>query len=140
MNLPKSFPAPADPQLLALSERHSWISLENLPEVEAWINLQQDELHSLITATELQAGVYFQMQPEGEVFLYTNQDGDISLELSLTAEWLQALLAAIYPQAKHLGRIWHFPADCLVTLIWGLNSLILHSQLVIRKSKREARV
>lgn len=137
MNSPKSFPSPADPQLLALGERHLWITLENLNEVEAWIQLQQDELQSLTTGKELQPGIYLQMQPEGEIYLHTNQEGEVRIELSESASWLEALLPAIYPSAQHQGRIWYFPADCLTMLIWGLNGLITSSQFVSRKSKRD---
>ncbi len=138
MNSPKSFAAPTDPRLIALSERYPWINLENLLEVEAWIQLQQDELQLLATGKEIQPGINFAVQPEGEVYLYTNQEGEITIELSDSATWLEALLPAIHKNARHVGRIWHFPADTLVALIWGLNPLISASQLVSRKSKRLA--
>lgn len=138
MNSPKSFPSPSDPQLIALGERHSWLALESLHEVDAWIQLQQDEMQALLSGKEIQPGLVFTIQPEGEVYLYTNQAGEITLELSEAALWLEALLTVIDNTAIHQGRIWYFPAERLVNLIWGMNALVLSSQFVCRRSKRVA--
>jgi hypothetical protein len=121
-----------------------WIALESREEIEAWIarldrELQQHE-RERIRHTEdgvvqrehaRSHGVRLFLQHGGNLRLHTNPDGDILLEVSRDADWVAPLIAAATGISGPRGSAWLLPAERLVELITGLNSLVEAEQLVV---------
>ncbi|MFZ6754998.1 hypothetical protein ACO0KY_16630 [Undibacterium sp. Dicai25W] len=120
-----------------LLREHAWVSLENVNDVEAWLDLHDRELQQ-ITGKNPQAGygVCFHLLHGGEIYLHTNSDGDILLDVTPDAAWAEPVLTAVTRVALPRGQIWLVPGQVLVQLILGLNSLIAGSRLVLQHAYR----
>ena len=70
------------------------------------------------------------------MFLHTNGEGDIMLDVTPEAEWVTPLLTAVTGHPAPAGQIWALPAEVLTQLIFGLNSLIGSSRLVLQHDFR----
>lgn len=119
----------------------TWLTLQNELEAEAWLQLQNHELHEQLIAAKLfpqslslnqGQGIAFQLVHGGEIICHTNSDGDILLDVSEDADWCNPVISACTGVVKPAGRIWLLPADVLIQLVLGLNSLIAASCLVIQ--------
>jgi hypothetical protein len=120
---------------------HSWNILENALEIEAWLQLNNDELQQKIIGEKSSPyafpmnqgqGICFQLTHGGEIYCHTNGDGDIILDLSEEALWCSPVITACTQITAPRGRIWILPGDVLIQLILGLNSLISRSRLVLK--------
>lgn len=115
-----------------LSE-HPWTPLTSVLEVESWMELYNRELQEAIgTAHSVGQGICFSLLHGGEVYLHTNQDGDVMLDVTSEAAWVIPLITAVTSQSAPRGQYWMLPGHVLVQLIFGLNSLIASSRLVLR--------
>lgn len=113
--------------------RIPWQVLENLHEAEAWLDLYNRELQQELGQRVSQGqGVCFQLIHGGEIYLHTNSDGDILLDVQPEAGWIEPVLTALSGQAPPRGQYWLLPADLLIQLLMGLNSLIESSRLVLQ--------
>lgn len=111
---------------------HPWLALLGPQEVEAWMDLQSRELQQVLGQKHTQGqGICFTLQHGGELYLHTNSDGDILLDLTPEAAWVLPVISAVTQQPPPRGQIWLLPAHVLIQLILGLNSLIASSRLVL---------
>ncbi|HEY4072716.1 MAG TPA: hypothetical protein VGM52_06405 [Herbaspirillum sp.] len=114
-----------------------WIVLRDTYDVEAWIANYNWELQAAIVNPKLGGyGICFYLSEGGEVFLHTNGEGDIVLDVTPEAEWVTPLLTAVTGHPAPAGQIWALPAEVLTQLIFGLNSLIGNSRLVLQHDFR----
>ena len=127
-------PAANNQQLL---RDHQWVSLESTNDAEAWLDLHDRELQQLLGTQVSQGhGVCFSLLHGGEVYVHTNGDGDILLDVTPEAAWVQPVLTALTRMAAPRGQIWLIRGQILLQLILGLNSLIASSRLVLRHDYR----
>lgn len=116
---------------------HAWISLETIQEVEAWMDLNDRELQQLIgNKASVGHGICFSLLHGGEIYLHTNSDGDILLDVMPDAEWIAPVISATTNVPPPRGQIWILPQHVLLQLILGLNSLVASSRLVLRHEFR----
>ncbi|MFZ6848855.1 hypothetical protein [Undibacterium sp. RuRC25W] len=135
------FPADEASGSVSLTEHlmrdHTWVSLDNVNDVEAWLDLHDRELQQLIGKNpQAGYGVCFNLLHGGEIYLHTNSDGDILLDVTPDAAWVQPVLTAVTRVAPPRGQIWLVQGQVLVQLILGLNSLIASSRLVLQHAFR----
>jgi len=114
-----------------------WVSLESVNDVEAWLDLYDRELQQLVGKNpQAGYGVCFTLLHGGEVYLHTNSDGDILLDVTPDAAWVTPVLTAVTQVSPPRGQIWLVPGQVLMQLILGLNSLIATSRLVVQHEYR----
>lgn len=120
---------------------HPWISLETIQDVEAWMDLNNRELQEMLDPKLVQygtqgQGICFSLTYGGELYLHTNSEGDVLLDLTAEAEWVAPVISATTQLAAPRGQIWVLPQHALLQLILGLNSLIASSHLVLKHEYR----
>lgn len=116
---------------------HPWVALETIPEVEGWMELNNHELAQIIgNKPSYGQGICFTLVHGGELYLHTNADGDVLLDVTPEATWVAPLLEAVTQVRPPRGQIWILPQHVLLQLILGLNTLIASSRLVIRHEFR----
>ena len=109
-----------------------WIVLADTDDVDAWIANYNRSLQAAIVDTKQQGyGICFHLNEGGEIFLHTDGEGNIALDVTPEAGWVAPLLAAATGCSAPLGQIWQLPGEVLMQLIFGLNSLIGASRLVL---------
>jgi hypothetical protein len=118
------------------SPDHAWVSLESPQDVEAWMDLHDRELKKLLDhqpgSIGNGCGACFSLIHGGEIFMHTNSDGDILLDVTPEAQWVSPVICACTGAQAARGQIWILPQHVLIELILGLNSLIASSKLVLR--------
>ncbi len=108
-----------------------WIEMQSPAEVEGWIEEHNRSLQEHIRPNETGYGVCFTLSEGGEIFLHTSSDGAIVLDVTEEAQWVAPLIsAATRTEAPHTS-LWVLPDDKLIQLIFGLNSLIASTILVV---------
>lgn len=118
--------------LSSQNENTPWLELVSVQEVEAWLAFQNQELARLLeNKTSVGQGLCFQLKLGGEIFCHTNQEGEILLELSDEDLWCIPVISKATTCPPPRGRLWQLPNDVLIQLVFGLNSLILSSRLVL---------
>ncbi|MCU6434392.1 hypothetical protein LPB67_11470 [Undibacterium sp. Jales W-56] len=119
---------------------HPWVSLETPQDVEGWMDLQNRELQEAITklpgnsqqyGQSLGQGIAFRLALGGELFIHTNSDGEVLLDVTPEAAWAIPVISAVTQADVPRGQVWILPAHVLTQLILGLNSLIASSWLVL---------
>lgn len=116
---------------------HPWVSLETIQDVEAWMDLNDRELQQLIgNKPSVGHGICFSLVHGGEIYLHTNSDGDILLDVTPEAEWSAPVISATTQVVPPRGQIWILPQHVLLQLILGLNTLVASSRLVARHEFR----
>ncbi len=119
---------------------HPWISLESGPDVEAWMDLQHRELQQALGSKPVSGqGICLTFLHGGELYLHTNSDGDVLMDLTPEAEWVTPVLSAVTGQMPPRGQLWCLPGHVLIQLILGLNSLVASSRLVLQHHYKGAR-
>ena len=114
-----------------------WIVLADTSDVEAWIANYNRSLQAAIVDPKLQGyGICFHLNEGGEIFLHTDGEGNIVLDVTPEAAWVAPLLTAATGCPAPAGQIWQLPAEVLTQLIFGLNSLIGASRLVLHHDFR----
>lgn len=114
-----------------------WQPLEDWNEAEAWLDLYNRELQQALEGRQSEGqGVCFTLVHGGELYLHTNGDGDILLDVTPEAAWVQPVLTAVTRQNAPAGQIWLVAGDQLMPLLMGLNSLIASTRLVLAHSYR----
>jgi len=110
---------------------YPWVSLETPQDVEGWMDLQNRELQELMTAAGITTqqyaqgqGIVLHLSLGGDIFVHTNSDGDVLLDVSEEASWAIPVISAVGQVAPPRGQVWVLPAHVLTQLILGLNSLI----------------
>ena len=114
-----------------LQER-PWVLLNSTDDVEAWIERHNRDLQSAVTKKYSAGhGICFHLQAGGEIYLQTNGDGDILLDVTPDAAWVGPLITAASGVEDPQTQFWGLPGDRLVALMVGLNVLIAGSQIVL---------
>lgn len=120
-----------------VTQEHPWIALESPIQVEAWMELNNQELQKLIGQRATQGqGICFILSLGGEIYFHTNSDGDILLDVNEDAQWVNPIITACSQVAAPRGQIWCLPQHSLIALIMGLNPLIASSRLVTHHAFR----
>lgn len=121
-----------------------WIVLQNVHEVETWIETYNRELQAVVWRNKLNAvnagqGICFALELGGEIYLHTTGEGQILLDVTEDASWANPVLSAATGTAVPPGTVWVLPPDTLTQLILGLSGLIATSQFVLKHEYRLAR-
>ncbi len=125
---------PLDPDQAAAAPRFRacpWTDLRSPHDVELWIDEHNRSLQEHIGKHETGYGVCFTLTEGGDIFLQTNGDGAIILDVSAEADWVAPLISAASGCAAPSGSLWILPDDKLIELIIGLSSLVATSTLVV---------
>lgn len=118
--------------ITAQPPQRPWIALDGTYDVEAWIANYNRDLQAAATDPRLGGyGICFYLGEGGAIFLHTTGEGDVLLDVTPEAEWVTPLLIAATGHPAPAGRIWMLPAEVLTQLIYGLNSLIGSTRLVL---------
>jgi hypothetical protein len=108
-----------------------WIVLKTTYDVEAWIDSYNRELQrSMEKSNTAGYGICFRLTEGGEIFMHTNTEGDVLLDVTPDAEWIAPLITAATRVEAPRSQIWALPGHTLTQLILGLSSLIESSRLV----------
>lgn len=118
-----------------------WIVLQNVQEVEAWIDTYNRELQAVVFRHKMNTvnagqGICFTLELGGEIYLHTTPEGQILLDVSEEAAWAAPVISAAANVAAPAGSVWVLPPDTLTQLILGLSGLIATSQFVLRHEYR----
>ncbi|MBY0572453.1 MAG: hypothetical protein K2P84_02130 [Undibacterium sp.] len=116
---------------------HDWIMLETPAEFEGWIEFNNQELQNLIKdQNTVGQGICLNLALGGTIYLHTNSDGDLLLDVSTEASWVSPVISACTGISAPRGQIWLLPGHVNVPLLMGLNSLIASSSLVLKHQFR----
>lgn len=108
-----------------------WSDLATIAEVELWIAQYDQTLQQHVgKAPAAGQGVCFQLAAGGVIYLHTNGDGDIILDLEPDAAWVIPVIIAATRVLAPPSRLWVLPGDVLIPLIFGLNPLIASARVV----------
>jgi hypothetical protein len=110
-----------------------WIVLNNTYDVEAWIDSYNRDLQrSVENRYATGYGICFRLAEGGEIYLQTDQEGDVLLDVTPEAEWVAPLITAATRIEAPASRIWALPGHTLTQLVLGLSSLIATTRIVTR--------
>lgn len=116
---------------------HPWIVLETPAEIEGWMELNNQELQKLIgNKVSEGCGICLCLMHGGEIYVHTNSDGDIVLDVTEEATWVAPVISACTQVNAPRGQIWLLPQHVLIGLLMGLNPLISTSRLVLKHAYR----
>jgi hypothetical protein len=121
-----------------------WIVLQNVHEVETWIETYNRELQAVVWRHKLNAvnagqGICFALELGGEIYLHTTAEGQILLDVTEEASWVNPVVNAATGVPPPAGSYWVLPFDTLTQLILGLSGLIATSQFVLSHEYRLGR-
>lgn len=120
--------------------KHGWIVMSSPMELEAWMEINNQELQSALgSKPAVGYGVCFTLLHGGDVFFHTNSDGDVLLDVTPEASWVVPVIAACTKATVPSGQIWCLPHHDLIPVLWGLNTLIDSSCLVLQHHYRIVR-
>lgn len=112
-----------------------WIVLQTTHDIEAWMdNLNRDLQQFEHKANASGYGICFSLEEGGEIFVHTTSEGDVLLDVTSDAEWVAPVITAVTGVAAPRSQIWALPADTLTQLVFGLNSLIASTRIVLDHS------
>ena len=99
------------------------------------MDLQNRELQEAIGTVSTHSissgqGIALRLTLGGDVFIHTNSDGDVLLDVTPEADWVIPVISAVTQISTPRGQVWILPAHVLTQLLLGLNSLIASSWLV----------
>jgi hypothetical protein len=114
----------------------SWLVLESITEIEAWIdNYNRELLEYMDKSNASGCGARFALEHGGHIYLHTTGEA-ILLDVTPEAQWVVPVItAATGVEAPH-SQIWALPPDKLTELILGLNTLIASTRLVTQHAYR----
>jgi hypothetical protein len=113
------------------SER-PWIVLTTSYDVEAWIDSYNRDLQRAIEKTNATGyGICFRLAEGGEIFMHTDSEGDVLLDVTPEAEWVAPLITAATRVDAPRSQIWALPGHTLTQLVLGLSMLIASTRIVL---------
>jgi hypothetical protein len=119
-----------------LAER-PWIALTTTYDLEAWIDSYNRDLRRAVTNVNVPGyGICFRLAQGGDIYLHTDGEGTILLDVTEEAEWVSPLITAATGVDEPSGRIWMLPGDRLTQLVMGLSPLIITTRIVLRHDFR----
>lgn len=108
-----------------------WIPLQSTFDVEAWIDNYNYDLRRTIEAKNpVGQGICFLLEHGGEIYLHTDAEGTVLLDVTPEAEWAAPVITAATGVAAPAGQIWLLRGDLLTQLVFGLNPLIAATRIV----------
>ncbi|TFV93927.1 hypothetical protein E4K72_18900 [Oxalobacteraceae bacterium OM1] len=108
-----------------------WIPLHTTYDVEAWIDSYNYDLRRAIDKLNpVGQGICFLLVHGGEIYLHTDSEGTILLDVTSEAEWVAPVITAATGVPAPLGQVWQLPGHLLTQLVMGLNSLIGATRIV----------
>lgn len=114
-----------------------WIVLTSTYDVEAWIDRYNWDLREAVGKLNTTGqGICFRLEHGGEIYLHTDTEGNILLDVTPEAEWVAPLISAATGIPAAATRIWTLPGDVLTQLVLGLSPLIATTRIVIRHDYR----
>jgi hypothetical protein len=117
-----------------------WIVLNTTYDVEAWIDSYNRDLQRAVENRNTTGyGICFRLAEGGEIYLHTDQEGDILLDVTPEAEWVSPLITAATRVAAPASQIWALPGHTLTQLVLGLSSLIAATRIVTSHQFRTKR-
>lgn len=112
-----------------------WIVLQTTHDVEAWMDNLNRELQQFEKRANANGyGICFSLAQGGDIFVHTTSEGDVLLDVTEEAEWVAPVITAVTGVEAPRARIWALPADTLTQLVFGLNSLIASTRIVLDHS------
>jgi hypothetical protein len=113
------------------SER-PWIVLTTSYDVEAWIDSYNRDLQRAIEKTNATGyGICFRLAEGGEIFMHTDSEGDVLLDVTPEAEWVAPLITAATRVETPRSQIWALPGHTMTQLVLGLSILIASTRIVL---------
>lgn len=123
------YSAASDPDTVV--ENRPWKDLPTTADVEQWIADYDQALQQLVQPTRASGcGICFTLDAGGEIFLHTNGDGDVVLDVTPDAAWAAPVISAATRTAAPPSQLWVLSGDTLTQLVLGLNSMIASSRIV----------
>ncbi|HEY8608991.1 MAG TPA: hypothetical protein VIM12_17895 [Noviherbaspirillum sp.] len=121
----------------ALQPERPWIALHTTYDVEAWIDSYNRDLQRAVDPRNTTGcGICFILAHGGEIYLHTNADGDVLLDVTPEAEWVGPLITAATRVPAPPSQIWSLPGDALTALVLGLSPLVAATRIVPRHDYR----
>ena len=110
-----------------------WKALSTIADVEQWVAEYDQDLQRHLGERPAGGGhgICFTLVDASEIYLHTNGDGDVVLDVTADADWAAPVITAATGVAAPTTQIWLLPGDVLTQLILGLNSLIASSRIVL---------
>ena len=125
-----------------------WIHLDASGDVEGWIESYNRDLRRTLDPNNVQSqsfgisqgqGICFVLAAGGEIYLHTNGDGNVLLDVTPEAEWAAPVIVAATGTPAPPSQIWTLPAHALTQLVMGLSMLIESTRIVTRHDFRKRR-
>lgn len=119
------------------THERSWKLLESVDDAEIWIANINLELNFFLdqdknASMPIGQGICFTLEQGGEIYLHTNSEGMILLDVTKEASWITPIVEACGASQSSNGQIWMLPENTLTQLILGLNTLIAKSAIVLQ--------
>ena len=108
-----------------------WVALNSPHEAELWIDEHNRSMQEHIASHERGCGVRLTLAQGGDIFMQTNGDGAVILDVTHDAAWVAPLICAATRTEAPDGSLWILPDDTLVELLVGLSGLVASSMLVV---------
>lgn|GEM_PF-527817 len=116
---------------------YPWIDLKTTYDVEAWIDSYNRDLQRHVENRNLSGyGICFGLAEGGEIFMHTNTEGDVLLDVTPDAEWVSPVIAAATHVPVPPSQIWSLPGHALTQLVLGLSNLIGSARIVLQHDYR----
>jgi len=119
-------------------EERPWIVLATTYDIEAWIDQFNRDLQRLFPDTNRYGqlnthgqGICFRLVHGGEIYMHTTSEGEVILDVTADASWVVPVITAATNVAEPAASIWQLPADAMTQLIYGLNTLIATTRIVL---------
>ena len=116
-----------------------WIHLSSSGDVEGWIESYNRDLRRTMNKPDAQSfgmsqgqGICFVLEAGGEIYLHTNGEGDVLLDVTPEAEWATPVVSAATGMPAPASQIWMLPGHALTQLVMGLSILIASTRIVPR--------
>lgn len=108
-----------------------WIVLTSSYDVEAWIDQFNRDLRLAVSKPHAgRHGICFRLTHGGEIFMHTDPEGDVVLDVTPEAEWVAPVIIAATGSNPPPSRIWPMPGARLTQLLLGLSSLIETTRII----------
>jgi hypothetical protein len=113
------------------SER-PWIVLNTTYDVEAWIDSYNRDLQRAIEKTNTTGyGICFRLGVGGDIYMHTDSEGNVLLDVTPEAEWVAPLITAATRVDAPRSQIWSLPGHTLTQLVLGLSTLVASTRIVL---------
>ena len=114
-----------------------WVALNTTYDVEAWIDSYNRDLQRAIDKRNVAGyGICFGLIHGGDIYMHTDPEGQVLLDVTPEAEWAKPVIAAATGTEPPQTQIWPLPGETLTQLLLGLNSLIATARIVLRHEYR----